>query len=293
MHDIIIIGKGPAGISAALYGCRANLSVVVIGKDNGSLAKAGNIENYYGFDVPVSGTALVTKGIQQAKMVGALVVDDEVLDIEWDGQFKVKTKNEEFVGRSLIIATGSNRRKADVKGLEFFEGKGISYCAVCDGFFFRGKDIAVLGNGEYALQEVKDLLPLVQSVTLLSNGAPLTASFPESVKIIETPIQEIFGEKALQGVRFADESIFSTTGIFVALGSASATDLARKIGAEIRGTSIAVDGTMATNVPGLFAAGDCIGGTLQVAVAVGDGAKAALTAISYVRKQKREERGEA
>ncbi len=292
MHDIIIIGKGPAGISAALYGCRANLSVIVIGKDNGSLAKAGNIENYYGFDTPISGTALVAKGLQQAKMVGALVVEDEILDIEWNGQFKIKTKNEEYLGRSLIVATGASRRKVDIKGLENFEGKGISYCAVCDGFFFRQKDIAVLGNGEFALQEVKELLPLAQSVTVLSNGVPLTAAFPPEVKVIETPIREIWGDISVQGIRFADESTLSIAGIFIALGSASAADLARKVGAEIHGTSIAVNENMATNIPGLFAAGDCIGGTLQVAVAVGEGAKAALSAISYVRKQKREERGE-
>lgn len=292
MPDIIIIGKGPAGISAALYGCRANLSVVVIGKDNGSLAKAGNIENYYGFDTPISGTALVAKGMQQAKMIGALVVDDEILDVEWDGQFKVKGQKEEYIGRSLIIATGASRKKFDVKGLEEYEGKGISYCAVCDGFFFRKKDVVVLGNGEFALQEVKELLPLVQSVTVLSNGTPVTTTFPESVKVIETPIKEIYGDTVVQGVRFADDSSISTTGVFVALGSASATDLARKIGAAINGNSIVVDEKMATTVAGLFAAGDCIGGTLQVAVAVGDGAKAALSAISFVRRQKKEERGE-
>jgi thioredoxin reductase (NADPH) len=164
------------------------------------------------------------------------------------------------------------------------EGHGVSYCAICDAFFYRGKDVAVLGAGEYALHECKELLNVAGSVTLLTNGAEVTAEFPETVKIDKRPLKALLGEGQLAGAVFMDESEIKLDGLFVALGSASAMDLARKAGAAFEDGSVVLDKNFMTTVPGLFAAGDCTGGTLQVAVAVGEGAIAALAAIKYLRE---------
>jgi thioredoxin reductase (NADPH) len=285
MKDIIIIGNGPAGLSAALYARRAGMSTTVIGLDNGALEKAEKIENYFGLERPLTGHELVMNGIEQAKSLGAELITDEVTDVQWDGSFTVTTKSNVYRATSVIMTTGASRKKLKIKGVSEFEGKGISYCAVCDAFFYRQKAVAVIGSGEYALHEVSELLHACSSVTLFTNGSALTASFPSSVKIVETPITEIYGEEKVRGIRLADNTEVPVSGVFIAIGTAAAADLARKLGVETNGTSISVDDKMSTNVPGLFAAGDCIGGVLQVSVAVGEGAKAALGAIEFVRRK--------
>ncbi|PKM63301.1 MAG: thioredoxin reductase [Firmicutes bacterium HGW-Firmicutes-21] len=288
MKDVIIIGNGPAGLSAALYTCRAGLSTTIIGLDNGALEKAERIENYFGLTNPVSGHDLVATGIEQAKRLGAELINDEVLDISWMDSFTITTKNTVLQAESVIITTGASRKKLKIKGIENYEGKGVSYCAVCDGFFYRQKHIAVIGSGEYALHEVNELLPIASSVTLLTNGAELNADFPSVVKIIITPISELYGGNMVEGIEFVDNSRISVSGIFIAIGTAAAADLARKLGVETNGSSIAVDEKMSTNIPGLFAAGDCIGGVMQISVAVGEGAKASLSAIEFIRNKRKD-----
>ncbi|MEG0692878.1 MAG: NAD(P)/FAD-dependent oxidoreductase, partial [Oscillospiraceae bacterium] len=182
MSKVVIIGNGPAGISAALYTQRANIDTVIIGKDNGALEKAHAIENYYGLSTPLSGNELATVGILQAKHLGCTIVDDEVMAISFDGKLRVKTKFSSYSGDVVIIATGAARGSPNIKGLKAFEGKGVSYCAVCDAFFYRQKDVCVLGNGEYALHEAMELLPVVASVTMLTNGLEPTVELPESIK---------------------------------------------------------------------------------------------------------------
>lgn len=287
MTDLLIIGKGPAGISAALYALRANMKVTVVGKDIGSLAQAHAIENYYGLSTPLSGTELAQIGVNQAKALGAEFLEEEVLDLDFNGQFVLKTKTATLSSKALIMATGSARKKGNIPGMAEYETRGISYCAVCDGFFYRGKDVAVLGSGEYALHEAKELLAITEHVTILTNGEPLKVEVPSEIKVIETPVKKLFGESHLEGLEFKDDSQLNVSGLFVALGSASAADFARKIGAAVDGPKINVDANMQTSVPGLFAAGDCTGGTLQVAVAVGEGAIAGLSAVKYIREQKK------
>ena len=170
----------------------------------------------------------------------------------------------------------------NIPGIKEFEGKGVSYCAVCDAFFYRGKDVAVLGNGAYALHEIGDLSGVAESVTLLTNGVEPNGDFG-NIKIITDPIDSLYGENRLSGVKFKDGSILPVSGLFIALGSAAASDLAKKVGALVEGNSIKVGADMSTGLPGLFAAGDCTGGLLQVSVAVGEGAKAAMSAIKFVK----------
>lgn len=287
MFDMLILGYGPAGISAALYGLRAGLSVQLVGKDGGALAKAHLIQNYYGLEQPLPGMMLHDAGIRQARALGANIVDDEITDLMFDGQgFSAKGLVGEYHGKVCIMATGAARNKHPIAGMAELEGHGVSYCAVCDAFFYRKKKVAVLGTGEYALHEAQELLQVVESVTLLTNGAELTTSFPNSIRIENRHLQSLVGEGQFKGVRYEDSTEENFDGLFVALGSASATDLAKKAGAGFDGPTLVLDNDFQTTLPGLFAAGDCTGGTLQIAVAVGEGAKAGLAAIKYIREHR-------
>lgn len=286
MANVIIIGNGPAGISAGLYTKRANIDTLIIGRDAGALKKADKIENYYGFIEPIGGTELIDQGIEQAKRLGCEVINDEVVSLGFEDRLVVKTKENTYHADAIIISTGTARNTPKIKGIAEFEGSGVSYCAVCDAFFYRGKDVAVLGSGEYAIHEAMELLPVVKSVTLLTNGVPLTVTVPEGISVNENKIAELKGESVLKEVSFENGDVLEIAGLFVAVGVASSSDLARKIGAQIEGVNIVVDKNMATNVPGLYAAGDCVGGMLQIAKAVHDGAEAAMSVIKYVRKLK-------
>ncbi len=280
----MVLGNGPAGISAAIYAARAGLSVTVIGRDGGSLAKADKVENYYGFAEPVTGEALHQAGIAQATRLGVEMVTGEVLSIGYAANgFEVGTANTRVEAPVVILATGSSRKAPKIPGLAEYEGKGVSYCAVCDAFFYKGKDVAVLGDGDYALHEAAELLPVAGSVTLITNGNPAPAGVPDSLSVITEKIVALEGDTTLQTVRFADERAIAVKGVFVALGVAGSGDLARKLGAELNGTSVVVDNAMQTAVPGLFAAGDCTGGLYQIAKAVYEGAVAGTSAVKFIR----------
>ena len=284
LYDVVIVGCGPAGISASLYVARAGLKCVVIGKDGGALAKAEKIENYYGLETVISGSELVEIGKKQAEKLGVALISDEVVGVNWDGNYKVETISGEFSGKALILAVGSQRNKAKIEGISDFEGQGVSYCAVCDAFFFRNKTVAVLGNSEYAKHELNELLPVAAKAYLLTDGKNAEFTPESDIEVRTEPIKRLFGDGKLSGVEFENGEKIEIDGLFVALGTAGAADLARKIGAVTENNRIVVDEKMATNIPGLFAAGDCVGGVLQVSVAVGEGAKAALSAIEFARK---------
>ena len=284
LYDVIVIGCGPAGISAALYVVRAGLKCLVIGKDGGALEKAEKIENYYGLETPISGKDLIEIGLKQAKTIGAKVISDEVVGINWDGNYQVETISGSFSGKSVILAVGSTRNKAKIEGITEFEGQGVSYCAVCDAFFFRNKTVAVLGNGEYANHELKELLPSAAKAYLLTDGKNAEFVPDEKVEIRTEKVKKLLGNGKLEGIEFKNGEFLTVDGLFIALGTAGAADLARKVGAETENGRIVVDEKMKTGLPGLFAAGDCVGGVLQISVAVGEGAKAALSAIEFARK---------
>lgn len=283
MSNVVIVGGGPAGISAALYTVRAGLATTVIHTGASALCKAHAIENYYGFALPVSGEALAMSGLEQARRLGVTLIQDEATGIGYDGKLSVQTVSGQYPADFVILATGSPRTAPRIPGLSEHEGSGVSYCAVCDAFFYRGKHVAVLGEGEYALHEVNALLPVVRSVTLLTNGKEPDIAIPQDVRLDTREIAAIEGENAVERIRFTNGSVLSVSGIFVAFGVAGSAELARKVGALTHGNRIVVDQVMATNVPGLYACGDCAGGMLQISKAVYEGALAGTAVVHAAR----------
>lgn len=279
MYDVIVIGSGPAGITAAIYAKRRNLSILVISKGNGALQKAEKIDNYYGFENGISGKELYENGIKQAKNLGIDFIEDEVINIEYINQFTVETVNSKYEAKAVVLATGVSRNIPNIKGIKEFEGKGVSYCAVCDSFFYKGKDVAVLGDGNYAIHEFETLKPIASSVTILTNGNTMVENRDSSIEVNSKKIREFRGDTKLEKVEFEDNTIQNLNGVFIAMGTASSSDLARKIGARIENNNIVVNENMETTVPGLFACGDCTGGLLQISKAVYEGAKAGLAVL--------------
>ncbi len=290
MKKALIIGAGPAGISASLYISRSNCcKATVISNGQSALAKADMIENYFGFAEPVSGQVLLENGRKNAQRLGAEFIDGELIELQLTADMKfsaVFSAGKQDIFDTVLIATGASRKTPDITGLKSFEGKGISYCAVCDAFFYRGKPTAVIGSGEYAAHEAETLSGTSSSVTIVTNGEELTASLPENIICITDKIKEISGDGKVERIVFENDKEIDISGIFIAVGTAGSTDIARKTGAVIDENKIIVDENMQTNVPGLFAAGDCTGGLLQVSKAVSDGAIAGLGMIRFIKSKK-------
>lgn len=284
MSNVVIVGSGPAGVSAALYTARAGIDTTVLSRGSGALARAEGIQNYYGFAEAIPGAELERQGIEGAKAVGVKFVETEAVGLTFTDKLTVETLAGDYSADAVILATGVSRAAPPLPGLKNLEGHGVSYCATCDAFFYRGRDVVVLGSGEYALHEVTALLPVAKSVTLLTGGAPLTAQFPLEVAVRTEKIEAILGEDAVTGVQLAGGEVVPVAGVFVALGVAGSTALARKMGAEVDGNRIVVGPDMMTSIPGLYAAGDCTGGLLQVAKAVYEGAMAGSEVAKALRK---------
>ena len=286
MH-VIIIGSGPAGVSAALYARRCGADVTVITKGAGGLAAAEWVENYYGFAEPISGAELEQRGIAGAKRLGVRFETDEVLAIlpavEGKG-FCIEAVRTAYEADAVILAAGAPRKTLPIKGLREFEGRGVSYCAICDAFFYRGKRVAVIGAGDYALHEAEILRPHAAQLSLLTNGEEPALAMPDGIAVHTQRIVCIEGERRVQRIVFDDETVMDVDGIFMAIGTAGSMELARKLGVVLSDGKIAVGKNMETNVPGVYAAGDCTGGLLQIAKAVYDGAEAGLSVIRYLRK---------
>ncbi len=294
-YDVIIIGGGPAGLSAGIYTARANKRTLILDKPGGStLLKVEEIENYFGFPDGITGKELLELGRKQAEKFGAVIVEEEAVAIKpGDEAYVVETPASEYEGRGIIIATGVKRERANIKGLKEFEGRGVSYCVTCDGFFFRGARVGVLGSGDYAAKEALELLSYTKDVCIFTNGEKLTASQKlqqeleaNGISVVEDRVEELLGGDTLEGVKLEDGSVREVKGLFVAVGTSGAVDFARSLGIMTEGSAIVVDSRQSTGVPRVYAAGDCTGGNRQVAVAVGEGANAALNLLGELRKAK-------
>ena len=270
IYDCIVIGKGPCGISTAIYLKRYGYNPIVIAKDNGSLEKAHLIENYYGFK-SISGIELINNGIEQAKSLGIEIVSDEVLQIEpYDG-ISVECKNGIYKAKTLMLALGSQKGKLAIASK--FEGVGVSYCATCDGFFYRKKKTCIIGNKDYMLHEYEVLKNMIPDLTIFTNGEELLVDVKDA-KVVKEKIVSFNGDEKLESITTVNNT-YEMDGAFIAIGSQTAFSLAKHIGIELDGNFIKVDSNMKTNIDGVYAGGDCVGGLLQVSKAVSDGAIAA------------------
>lgn len=286
MKDIIIIGNGPAGISASIYVKRSGLEPLVISKHGSSLLKASEIENYYGFKQVLTGKEIYENGIEQAKNLGIEMIEEEVMSIMYTDHFIVETNKNSYEALSVIIATGLNKLTPRINGLKDFEGKGVSYCAICDGFFFRKKVVAVLGSSDYALHEASELEHIASKVYILTNGEEPTFE-NSNFEVIKDKISSLSGNEILENINFENGTSLECRGLFVALKNASGVDFARKIGAEVENNFLKVNNSFETNIPLLYGIGDVIGGLLQVSKAVSDGAKAGMDASRKVKELKK------
>ena len=286
MYDVLIIGAGPAGISASLYAKRANLNVLVLYHGKSELEGASQIDNYYGFVDRISGKDLYYNGIEQAKKLNIDVKEEESISIEQiENGFKVATTENEYETKALIISTGNKKIKPNIPGINEFEGKGISYCAICDGFFYRNKNVCVIGNGNFAINEARELNNITKNVVILTNGLDISQENRE-FEINTKNIKSINGNEKVNSIEFEDGQKIDVDGIFVALGEAGGADFAKKLGIIMKKDNIKVNENMETNIPGIFACGNVTGGLLQISKSVYEGAKAGIQAVQYVRQIK-------
>lgn len=283
MQQLVIIGQGPAGISAAIYAVRSGTPVTVLAKDLGAMKKADIIENYYGFPEAISAMELLNNGIKQAKNLGVNFVNTEVYGIEYatDG-FVIKSNVEDISAKAVIIACGMTRNVPKIENIEKFEGKGISYCAICDAFFYRNKKVAVIGSGQYTLHEYQVLKNVIQDVTILTNGASPNFTEAHNTK----KIKSFEGDTTVQAVIFEDGSREEFDGIFIANGSVGPFELSKKIGLQLEKNKIVVDAKMQTNIPAIYACGDCVAGLMQVPKAIYEGMIAGIEASRYMKSKK-------
>jgi len=300
-YDAIIIGSGPAGLTAALYLGRAGQKCVILEKEfpGGYTAKIAEIENYPGYE-EISGFDLTAIMQKQAEKFGAeLVYPVEVIEMDLKGETKrVKTRDEVYEAPVVIIAVGVARKKLKVPGAREFLGKGVSYCATCDGNFFKGRKVAVIGADNEAADEALHLAELAEKVTLIphkqieivdSVHARLKAK-PNIEMLPVTQIKEIVGDELVTGLKISrDEAdhVLPLDGVFIALGSTPINDLIVNSGgqADDRGCLL-TDRNQRMNLDGVFAAGDCTCGGMQIVTAAGEGAVAGMRSAAVIRRIK-------
>ena len=298
MYDIIIVGAGPAGLTAAIYGRRAGKSVLVLEKDTfgGQITFSPKLENYPGFEA-ISGNELAQKMLEQALALGAQIDMDTVLEVK-DGEVKeVIGENSTYLGRSVIIAAGAKHRRLGLDREEEFIGNGISFCAVCDGAFYAGQHVALIGGGNTALQEAILLSETCSHVTVVQNLAFLTgeARLVQALKerknisyLYNTVVAAYEGDQELKAVRLkntetGEETRLEIDGLFLAVGTEPENEPYKAVTEQNDYGYIVADQSCRTGKDGIYVAGDCRTKTYrQVATAIADGATAALNACRYL-----------
>ena len=301
-YELAIIGAGPAGYSAAIYAVRAGIKTLVLDKGfGGGLASISpNIENYAGFE-SISGMDLAEKMKKHASKYTKLNLNEEVEDlVKKDDGFEIKTNKKKYKLKAIIICTGTEYRKLNTPGEKELVGKGVSYCATCDGFFFKDKIVAVVGGGNSALIEAiylkqigcREVYVIHRRDQLRAEKAYVNEAIKKRVKIIyNTHVEEIKGKNRVDFLEVHDvktnkKSKINLDGVFISIGEEPQNKLAKKLGVKLDEKGfIIVDKQMRTNIKGLYAAGDITGGLRQVVTAAAEGAIAALSSTEAVGKK--------
>ncbi len=302
-EKLVIIGSGPAGLTAAIYGCRADLDpLVYMGtKYGGQLMLTSEVENFPGFPDPVLGPDLISKMKSQAERLGARLVQEDVVKVNFRTYpFEIFTDSGSVRALSVIVATGANPRRLNLPSEMKLMGKGVSNCAVCDGFFFRGKKVAVVGGGDTAMEEATFLTKFASSVQIIHRRNAVRASAalrkeafanPKISFLWDTIVTEVLGEGKVRGVRLKNlktgaESELQLDGLFVAIGYDPSTEIFRgQVELDPKGYVALRNGTE-SSVPGVFVAGDVHDFRYRQAItAAADGCKALLDAEKFVKEK--------
>lgn len=304
--DLVIIGAGPAGCSAAVYAVRSGLQVTLLGGGipGGQLLQTNDIENYAGFINPVSGFELVDNMHQQCRRLGVAIIPEDVAKIEGtQTPFTVHTTDgKEYQATAVIIATGSKARWLGLEGEEKFKGRGLSACATCDGFFFKGKDVCVVGGGNTALEDVLFLAQFCPNVYIVHRREAFRGDAVTVEKVKNTPnihrmmcsvVEKVLGDTAVTGVQVRSVVNNKITdikcdGIFMAVGSVPQTEFLKGGPVELLDSGLVkADDRTRTNIDGIYGAGDCADPHYrQAIIAAGSGAKAAIEAAAFVNVRK-------
>jgi len=299
-YDVAIVGGGPAGLTAAIYASRRGLKTIILEEGNlgGRAAYAHMIENYPGFPEGISGVDLVRRFESQAERFGAVIRTGQGvngIDIGPDKK-TLMTQAGTYSAGAIIVTTGLKQKKLSIPGEEKLLGRGVSYCATCDGFFFKGRRVAVLGSGQEAASDIIYLSTLTDKITWVPNADRISVEEAYLKKLDEIGIApilgakiiEVFGEGRVQGIKLEsgggsiEEKAID--GLFIAIGTVPTIDVLKKAGIIIDDNGyIMTNESMETNIPGVYAAGDCTGKSHQVVVAVGQGAVAGTNASDYVK----------
>ena len=302
IHDVVIVGSGPAGYTAAIYAARAQLNPVILAGSvtaGGALMNTTEVENYPGFVEGVMGPELMTQMQEQAERFGADIRYEDVTALELEGDVKrITTSDGVYEARTVIISTGSEYRHLGIDGEERLSGHGVSYCATCDGFFFKDQDIVVVGGGDSAMEEATFLTRFARSVTVVHRRDELRASAVMAKRAQEDPkisfawnsrVVELDGEDSLTGVTLedtvtGDRRRLEATGLFVAIGQVPRSELVADVLELDEAGYIKVEApSQRTRIPGVFACGDVADPTYQQAItAAGSGCRAALDAEHYL-----------
>jgi len=302
IHDLVIVGSGPAGYTAAIYAARAQLNPVILAGSvtaGGALMNTTEVENYPGFVEGIMGPELMTQMQEQAERFGADIRYEDVTALELEGDVKrITTSDDVYEARTVIISTGSEYRHLGIDGEERLSGHGVSYCATCDGFFFKDQDIVVVGGGDSAMEEATFLTRFARSVTVVHRRDELRASAVMAKRAQEDPkisfawnsrVVELDGEDSLTGVTLedtvtGDRRRLEATGLFVAIGQVPRSELVADVLDLDEAGYIKVEApSQRTRIPGVFACGDVADPTYQQAItAAGSGCRAALDAEHYL-----------
>ncbi len=294
-YDVVILGVGPAGLQAAVHAGRRKTSVLLLGSARKSSLFTAHIENYFSL-FNISGEEMLRRGIEQARQFGAEILEESVIGIApADAVFKVTTESgRSVIAKSIVFATGSKRNTLGVKGEKALTGHGVSYCVDCDGHFFRGQDVCVVGNESAAADGALTLMKIASSVHLVCDHLEVAANLREEVYASGAVVHEgarveaIHGEEAVEGISLSDNRRLAVQGVFIELGAKGVLELALTLGVALDDEMkyIRTNKRQETNIPGIYAAGDICGMPWQMAKAVGEGCVAGMGAAAYAKKLK-------